>query len=557
MQRIVPVLAMLAFSSVAHAQFASGPFTFGTQQAPVFDPGDDQRLPLSTSNSRRTRMIVGDFTGDARVDALLLDASELLLLSGVAVWLDSHPSNVVVGDMALAPPLSAPGADTFVAVSGAGLEHFHSWNGTSFTRTILGGPEWSGALRVLVDAAALRVVGVAADQQTLLVLEDPFGSATTTSIALTSTVLDVVLLDWDGDGQREVATITTGGLFVFAADGTPRYSAPGGVGSAVMAPFEQPGIPWSRLAAVVTWPGGSEQFLHVIDRSTVEAVVPLGPSGVHGLDASDVNGDGADDLFVVHRVSHDGVLFFNRTDGTPPVSGDKTFWFTSGQLVPLGPSGAPGLDQVINPTIADVDLDGDADVMLFIDQSEELLLQLNNSEEFSKYQFGVGDQSTYTLDLALQQGELSLDLLEPEFKVPSGATHLEVSLYELPEADGVALSHGVIGFHPLGADWSADVLATLDEAQMEIDKYYVLEVRPLIRSALHAVPADSGPSTLYAFSTPLDLMLEMQELWGGTEEIVPVAPWILESGTSAPVPFVDSEQRDLAPAVIKIPVIEL
>ncbi len=557
MQRTASILALLVLCLPTRAQTAGGPFTFGTQQAPVFDPGDEMRLALPTSSGARTRSIVGDFTGDARVDAILLDGSELLMLSGVAVWNDCHHSSIVANDVALAPPLSVPGPDTVVVASSAGIERFHDWDGSTFARTSLGGAEWDGAVRVLVDDAAPRVVGIAADRQNLLVLDDPFGSGSTTSIPLNSTMLDLVLLDWDGDGDRDVATIATGGLFVFEADGTLKFSAPGGVGTAVMAAFEQPGAAGSRLAAVVTWPGGTEQFLHVIDRTAVDAVMPLGSSEVHGLETRDVDADGAEDLFLVHRVSYDGVLFFNQSDGTQPVNGGTTFSFASGQLVPLGPSGTPGPGQSINPSLEDIDLDGDVDLMLFVDQDEELLLQMNNGEDVSNAQFTVGNRNTYTLNTITQRGELRLDALEPQVKVPSGATHLEVSLYELPTASGIATQMGVIGQYQLGGDWSLGVLADWVEPEMEIDKYYVLELRPLVWSGLTSTPVESGPSTLIAFTTPLELMQELQDLWGGTEEIVPVAPWILESGASAPVPFVDPEQRDLAPAVIKIPEIEL
>lgn len=341
--------------------------------------------PTGAQSGLFSRSIVGEFTGDAMLDAVVLRGARPSLIVGPRFY------GLVIGlgaaddiyDVATLPNAgTGAGTDAILSVGMLGLCAWNLAPGSEpaeFLPTILAGGDWLGSQRLQVgdfdgsgydDVAALD-----ADLRTVRLLLDvgvaPVSGATITASA---SVRSMAAADQDADGVAELLLGTDAGIETHRID-----DQTGGTS------FVTQSI--ARLAVLRKSSGDRIVFLTPAGAGPAQFLVNGGEAGAAGpplslgstlratgLATYDADLDGDDEAWVTHQFSHEGVRFENRTIPGPPPGGG-TFAFTDVEFVPLhDPASEPNLTSIADPVTADFDGDGDEDVLFPLELHDEVLL---------------------------------------------------------------------------------------------------------------------------------------------------------------------------------------
>ena len=319
------------------------------------------------------KTLSGDFTGDGLIDVVYLRRDLGVPTASLPGLLDAaHVRRSTVSlpdfatDLALNPEAGPDGRDLLLGVEGDQLQYW-AWNdqlGTLAVDESYGGPWGTDELTAIAaatnDINPFRYVVVAGGTGSagriypMLFLGDLF-FAHMPSFPVGDTVSEIALADLNGDGQRdELGVLLPGGLSLFRIDGQFIRSVPGTA--------EQ-----SRLLALPASDGGSEslafttgpaggQELHLVDEVS-DTAVDLGGVDVSGLASGDLDGNGRADLVLGPKSSSEVLLFWNQGGHTP-----FNVQFSTSLTIE-----ALGVSQVIHPSVADHDGDGDVDLVVLTD----------------------------------------------------------------------------------------------------------------------------------------------------------------------------------------------
>jgi hypothetical protein len=269
----------------------------------------DWPVPLSP----QTAAVVGDFTGDHRQSAYVLEGSTLQFVFEPRWYRAVSPvtaAGAVSGMVRLRPGSGSTRDRVLAANAAGGVVCQLNANGTFTTTTCLTS-DWAGARGMVVrgqaDDSGNAVVAINALGTSILTASGAVAGVPehVASIAVGTQLDAVALVDWDQDGALEVVGITQGYVVPFELNGTPKALRYFGGTSAVVAVLANEPI-GDRLAVVGRI--GSTAYLWAIDRTVTNAgvAIPTGGLGVSGvlqatgLCAFDSDFDGDTDLLLGH-----------------------------------------------------------------------------------------------------------------------------------------------------------------------------------------------------------------------------------------------------------------
>lgn len=486
-------------------------------------PEDDKRViawpATDITPATKGRIVVGDVTGDLELDAVLLNGERPVVAYAPAIHqavfeldLDVH-----VADLAILSATQPGAADTLAVVGDDGLYLIEDLTSAEPVAVPVGSSAWVGATGLRAADTdmdgEMDLVGLSEDDE-ILFLEDVLGSSPTeTVLAIGETVYDFVPIDWKGDGSPlRVAVVTPSGLQVRTKAGGKPFSLSGTFASGLVDAFRQSDVPYERIAAVCGAAG--TQFLVVADRNGGDAALALGTDTIFGMTLADVDLDGDDDLYLLHRVSHETVLFVNQSD-SPAVG--STFADGFGELVDVAPSTTPSSSWSAGPALADFSGDGDPDALVFVETTQEFVLVESTSRSLGHYQVQVPG-GAYYFDGQEGSGLLLLDLtIGSSFTFTS--THVEIIVWrQVVEGEPAELG-------PLEPTAIMRVLRELDSSDETVSDLLLAE--PSLSTAhvyhleLRAVRVENGsvleagPSGVHAFTTNVDAVLLLEGEHGG------------------------------------------
>lgn len=181
--------------------------------------------------------------------------------------------------------------------------------------------------------------------------------------------LDLAPLDFDADGEPELAVIFPSGMAVYElGNPTPvAYHTYPGVTSTALAPLRHTAV--SVDPECVAWIGTAAdgaQYFAIVDSTGIRNPVPLGHAEIFAMRAGDYDDDGDDDLLCASTASWDLTWVENTGLGEPV--------FSPPDSVSEAPeANLPADENTAWPVIADLDGDGDGDAAYPIQDDEPFL----------------------------------------------------------------------------------------------------------------------------------------------------------------------------------------
>lgn len=387
------------------------------------------------------RVVCGRFTEDSQYDAVYLRDEIPFLLVNPANWDAVLEYPTLANDIAMLESTRDPGPgkhyveDYLLTVGAIGLTRWerHTDHGHFYWKELGDEDLWRDAAMVrAVDLDGEHgedIIGVSADRLSLLVLmagERDYDDEEV--ILLNSPVTDVFALELDGQAPLEIALLSGTGLHIHALDGTLLCSHEdlrGGVATVIRNDLQ----PLDRLVWVGRNSETGTDMLRVVDGEGVsEASLDLGQHGIVSGTAADIDDDGDDDLLLNQRASYELIVFKNEAGVLRSEDGP--------QLVPFGPLG-PAADNRTMPCVGDFDNDGDRDVLIPVQSTDEICIILNSKVE--QRQATPELVTPVFFDLEVDEdgdtdGYLRIQLRDA-VAVPDGATHVELLLFKKEDLD--------------------------------------------------------------------------------------------------------------------------
>jgi hypothetical protein len=325
--------------------------------------------PIATANV--SSLITGEFSGDTRIDAVVLADGQPVLRDAVEVYQTFIEADVVGVDIATLHGGGANGRDRVAVVGSGGLSlvEFHA-SGTPgiWTSTVenLRGPtsKWAIALAVRsgdVDGVnGPDLVAVTSGRICVQTADATGGWNLDTNFLAGASITGLELLDWDGaaGGAKEIAICGNWGIAIWRANGTFVTNVSWGEGKVLIEPIADPGFGCDRLATVGTNASTGEQTLAVIWNGGFEGPTALGAEGVVHLAGGDWNGDAYGDLFLGRTSSAAVRVLLNRGTQSGEILGN-----TTSLSIPIGHPQRPIAVQDGDMAVIDVDSDDDADIV--------------------------------------------------------------------------------------------------------------------------------------------------------------------------------------------------
>jgi hypothetical protein len=465
------------------------------------------------------KLLTADLSGDLIPDAISSHNNELLFLFNPGNFSSAMPLPVIAKDFAVLRGGSPDSNDSLLIASGTKVSHvWFDWDAASYSGQgqVVGDyfleddlqlpAPWPTLERLTVHRrqAVFDVFGYQPGSG-LWKLQDLFGGQIQSLMALPPIIIDFVLVDWDGTAPIDIAYVCSDHMAVVDQLGQTLYYQQAYFDSGHIASYTEAGSSVENIVAAMVPTGLSSHYLYVVGPSTpFEAPLDLGPTGVQGLATADFTADGNEDVVLSSSASVDPVVFFNRG-----VSGQSFSW-AQAQLLDSGLGGGPAFGQTGRPVAADLDLDGDSDVLVAIDFFDQAVMLAGASADLSTqvpvvpyiYDEEAGQaEPGGSYDWVNGVGTLDLTLQMPSNPI-AGATDLEVTIWRQPSAtepiEQAALLHEFVNWSQVQADQGL-TLNILGEADIVTDTIFWLEWRLVNYSGSNLVNA--GPRNLQEFST--------------------------------------------------------
>ncbi|HED65280.1 MAG TPA: VCBS repeat-containing protein, partial [Planctomycetes bacterium] len=247
---------------------------------------------------------VGDFTGDGRLDAVVLERGSPMLLETPEAFYTSIYASVRAHAIAT---VRSGGSDLLASLGPDGLV-LHRWDGgrgAFESETLALGPWRGGGALAAGDLDGDErgdLVGVALSDP--LLVQVLLGSRSTSrlsqgtsfSFRTTTPTHSVFLLDWDGDGRDEIAVVTDRGVEVYTGNGRLLGGSTAVRAGALGATLRMSSSSRDQIAFVQDAAVGGGEEVYLFDSTGLEGPFALGTLGVVGLAAADEDGDGDEEL---------------------------------------------------------------------------------------------------------------------------------------------------------------------------------------------------------------------------------------------------------------------
>lgn len=339
----LPAVVLLASS-------LSGPFA----QTPIDAlPEHTWALPWPGSGSV-TRMVAGEFTGDHRIHAVVLDSGSLWAIYSVAFTDQIVPLAGAANDIATVRGVGGPRQDRLAYVGAAGLGFLGVDCGVQSAPVVEGA--WVGARRVLAagDVENGVLVGIAAASNVMLAASIVGGNYVgTVSRTFAQPIDDYVLADWTGDQIDEVVVLVNDRLVVLNLAFGELLDVPAGeTDGAMLATL--PVMTTAERVAHVRRNAASEWELVVWGNGTSTAPKLLGftPGGMAG---GDFDGDRRPDLcLTVAGANQVKVLLQRLVTSVPFLPGSETMVRSFQMDGALSLSGAPLFVDIDRDDLCDI-----------------------------------------------------------------------------------------------------------------------------------------------------------------------------------------------------------
>ncbi|NOT29474.1 MAG: hypothetical protein HOP15_03390 [Planctomycetes bacterium] len=275
------------------------------------------------------RVVLAELDGDEARDAIVLAGGVAIVLWKAAVY----DAPQVIEFPSAAPPTGVTDAATLAGAGPGGADavlmsderglFLVAYDNGAFDEpsVILGGP-WAGVAKLHAedmneDEMPDLVLGIAADQRSILRCHwDGATFVDGGAIPLSLLALDVVAVNWDGVGPRELVVLTRRGLLVFGETGLLQVVSHVSARSCAVrfrAPDIGEGLAWTRLSGA----GGSE--LLVVNQNLMEGPWPLTFELCDALTAVEpsallaggYDSDGDEELLIVHEANQTAIVLTN------------------------------------------------------------------------------------------------------------------------------------------------------------------------------------------------------------------------------------------------------
>jgi hypothetical protein len=374
MPRIVPAIVLLAAAPLSLSAQAPLP---GSNPCLSYAPENTIEWPLDGPPSTGVhfgRVVTIDLDGDQAPEGVVNEDGEVFVLWKVAVYdavqaiaFPTQPPPTSVKDVAALPGGGVNGANAVLMTDGRGLYIVsHHGGGAFYDPTIIPGNQWKNAAPIHVDDVDqngyLDVIGISSDQRYLLICKgSPSGFGATTSVLQSNNTRDVVAVDLDMDGARELVTLGPRGLRFHTHAGTVLstlfYLSPTGC-IARFAVGDDECLAWTRQSTV---PGTSELLVlgdaldplpNYLSLAFTFSSCSIGAIHPVAMLSGDYNGDALGDLLLVHGANENAVVLVQQEDD--PFTPERETFATGPMaydLIPLPASPA----QVGIPAFAQLD----------------------------------------------------------------------------------------------------------------------------------------------------------------------------------------------------------
>jgi hypothetical protein len=415
------------------------------------------------------RIVAADLDGSGSVDVAMVRDNQLDVVGDPATvgWATSTLG--AVKDLAVMPGTDPLWRDTLVSVGANGIQEWSAFENVGPTGesapvhpALISGTLWNGAKLVAVAAvpgeARPRIVGCMGNSRTIRTLQD-LGQGyldyeLSFSPALDEDVKDVALVDYQGDGTPELTLLMATkaricNLPVQFLDPGPTQvtnvvtlTAPAGYTEACMTAGTYPathadhGKQW---LAVVCNSTGPQQYLTVIDYAGPHAsILLLGQPATVAMVAGRWDDNDTPDLLLSNN-SFNALWLLTNTNNT--LSGAPTFDASNtnnpNKIVVTYPSQTTGVQSnQSTPALADIDNDGDLDVLHAVRSTSSLFVYWNGAKHEDDFRPTIGNEEPSALTAAPVINDCGwTSALGSKLSVtlpaswPSGATHLEVALF--------------------------------------------------------------------------------------------------------------------------------
>ena len=422
----------------------------------------------------------------------------------------------------------------FVLTSSVGLPELIWIHPTAgeLRRTSFADSSWINPRQLRVDASG-TVWALSADGMTVHSIEggptEPTGMA---SVSLDEAATDFVPLHWDGLEGRELIVANASSTTLLSSDGALMQSFSDTVALCMTTvPSHQPQR--ERLAAAVLYQG-IERLLSW-DSASMDPVDVLGMQSI-AVTGGDRDADGRIDIVFGHKTNSIAPVMFNQ-GGT---AGVVFSWDSSTTVDPTGPltDGWAGdaWDQA-EPTLADLDLDEDADLFTGVAKDGTVTFTPSESVEHIKLAPTLSGGEYWFLSDGSES--LKLNIERPEI-YPAGEL-AAVAVAWVQDAVGTPVDPNSIDKQvlPVG-EWPVTLeLAIPADRPANALYHVVLQVAQYDASTASA--GKPGPPAVWCYSIDPAVIAAIVEDHGTIGEPVPIYVYSEEdeifSGTSSSVPL--------------------
>jgi hypothetical protein len=338
------------------------------------------------------RMVAADLDGDQATEAVLIAGGVAVALWKVAVYdapipvsFAGAPAPTSVADLAALPGGAPGGADAVLMTDERGLFRVHFENG-GFHALVLEGSAWADAAPIHTDDldgdGDLDVVGLGQDRLTVLtLLATDVGFFPGLTLTMDLPLREVVAVNWNQAGPRELALLSARGMIVLDALGQTVELVPHLSATGCLARFAGTGAA-GTLVELLAWTreSGTQTELLVLDASGTEGTWPLSfdvcgaPTAIqpHAVLAGNYDGNDEQELLLVHDASRTAIVLANRG----PVARFDPQNPAAFDVIPLSEdellSGGTGI-----PIFAQVDGDGPDDLVFAVEPTESVNVSLS------------------------------------------------------------------------------------------------------------------------------------------------------------------------------------
>jgi hypothetical protein len=435
-----------------------------------------------------TRAEVGDLDGDLLLDVVVLVDHLMYVYFGPDLYQAMVAvNNGPVNDFTIVDN-SGPGeVDMLYSVGIKGLDRCAYTVGAGFQSTNLIKSTWSSATTLrqgtIAGSTDVTLIALGADRRSLLSMRVTNSShAQGPSSTLSEGIDHWTPIDWDGDGNHEIATATGAALSIYSLGNTEAdhtHLAGGPVRS--LTNIQRYHDPLERLMYVFDIPATTYQWLSLWGADATEVGFTVGPLNLTASTPATLPEYGT--LVVLsHRFSWDLITFFNQS-----ISGSAAT-FSNGpngsaltNVYPWGVSAANN-----NSWVALGDLDGDDDIDGFMttDYDDAVVLRDPIIDE-RDFRFWVGgDVIIFEDPNAIDPIELDIPYAQPAALDPD-TDELEIVIWHQAHLNAPVNPLSVDRqYFPISGNWPLTVTLTFpDQTSTPFQDVYTITARAVKRDA--------------------------------------------------------------------------